>query len=732
MAVPIINKGQIALDPVNRIFYFIDSNNNLVNSSLNIVQGNTAIVSNDDFKVDGELRVNSNALIDGDITINGQAVIKGNTTVVESTVTSIKDPIITLGGNVALTTDDNKDRGIEFRWHNGTSSKTGFFGFDDSTGKFVFIPDSTNSSEVFSGSIGEINANIDWNNILNKPSLVNSIAGTANEISVNQSNGNVIVSLPSTVGINITGSSAGWDNERKITLAGDLQGNVSIDGSSDVTLTASVLDDSHNHSASTISFGLNDATDVQLSSVASGDFLRYNGNVWINDPVNLTTDTVGNYVQSLVAGNGIELSNNSGEGSTPTISVNTSIIQARVTNVSDLEIGYLNGVTSSIQDQINSKASLNSNATFDIVTANFVGNLTGNVSSISNHPINSLSDVVISSAQDGDFLKYNGSAWVNSVLPSIDKLNDVEISNPANGDFLRWSNTSSSWINDAVNLSTDTVGDYVSGLIAGDAIEILGSGGEGTTPTISVQDESITSVKLSPTFEYIDRIYAGNNIVLLDDTGLGVVSPNISVSATPSFESVTTTSLFVDTIEIDPSGANSNVQVLRFDTATNKFIPGLASTVAALSDLTDVSGATPNSGDVLSWSGAEWTPAVPPTGVPIVSTTAPTGMSVGQIWFNSDTAQTFIYYDSVWVEIGAVAPPVNTVTKYTTTIGDGTSNSYVVTHNLNTKNVIVEVYTNSNFYETVIASVLRNSNNQITLSFAGPVDLNSYNVVIIG
>jgi hypothetical protein len=49
--------------------------------------------------------------------------------------------------------------------------------------------------------------------------------------------------------------------------------------------------------------------------------------------------------------------------STGAISVDTSTIQARVTNVTDTEIGYLDGVTSGIQTQIDNKASL-SGATF--------------------------------------------------------------------------------------------------------------------------------------------------------------------------------------------------------------------------------------------------------------------------------------------------------------------------------------------------------------------------------
>jgi hypothetical protein len=94
----------------------------------------------------------------GNVTIGGDLIINGTTTTVNSTVTTIDDPIITLGGDTAPTVDDNKDRGVEFKWHNGSAAKVGFFGFDDSTGYFTFIPDATNSSEVFSGTQGDIQA----------------------------------------------------------------------------------------------------------------------------------------------------------------------------------------------------------------------------------------------------------------------------------------------------------------------------------------------------------------------------------------------------------------------------------------------------------------------------------------------------------------------------------------------------------------------------------------------
>ena len=94
----------------------------------------------------------------GALTVTGNLTVNGTTTTVNSTTTTLDDPIMTLGGDSAPGSDDNKDRGVEFRWHNGSAAKVGFFGFDDSSGKFTFIPDATNSSEVFSGTAGTIAA----------------------------------------------------------------------------------------------------------------------------------------------------------------------------------------------------------------------------------------------------------------------------------------------------------------------------------------------------------------------------------------------------------------------------------------------------------------------------------------------------------------------------------------------------------------------------------------------
>ena len=113
------------------------------------------------------------------VTIAGNLTVSGTTTTINSTVVTVDDPIFTIGGDTAPGSDDNKDRGIEFRWHNGSAAKVGFFGFDDSAGKMTFIPDATNSSEVFSGTAGTIVADTEGTHTGAVAATTISASGTA-------------------------------------------------------------------------------------------------------------------------------------------------------------------------------------------------------------------------------------------------------------------------------------------------------------------------------------------------------------------------------------------------------------------------------------------------------------------------------------------------------------------------------------------------------------------------
>lgn len=105
-------------------------------------------------KIEDNVALAGNCSSTGNFTVGGDLTVNGTTTTVNSTTTTLDDPIITLGGDAAPGSDDNKDRGVEFRYHTGSAAKVGFFGYDDTDGLFKYIPDASNSSEVFSGSLG--------------------------------------------------------------------------------------------------------------------------------------------------------------------------------------------------------------------------------------------------------------------------------------------------------------------------------------------------------------------------------------------------------------------------------------------------------------------------------------------------------------------------------------------------------------------------------------------------
>jgi hypothetical protein len=131
---------------------------NLLNATvttLNLAQAGTAISIG---ALTGTTTVRNN------LTVSGNFVVQGVTTTVDSTVTNVADPIMTLGGGpggIAPTVDDNRDRGIAFQWHSGVNARTGFMGYDDSTGFFTFLTSATIVNEVVAAAGGTTHGALD-------------------------------------------------------------------------------------------------------------------------------------------------------------------------------------------------------------------------------------------------------------------------------------------------------------------------------------------------------------------------------------------------------------------------------------------------------------------------------------------------------------------------------------------------------------------------------------------
>ena len=89
----------------------------------------------------------------GDLLVGGGLTVQGTLTYINSEVVTIEDPVMQIGSS---TTNDGNDRGIEFKYNNG-SAKTGFFGFDATNSRFNFIPNvtSADSDGPYTGRLGD-------------------------------------------------------------------------------------------------------------------------------------------------------------------------------------------------------------------------------------------------------------------------------------------------------------------------------------------------------------------------------------------------------------------------------------------------------------------------------------------------------------------------------------------------------------------------------------------------
>jgi hypothetical protein len=167
----------------------VDGTTVTVNSTTTTV--NDAILKLGD--VTTERVVMSNALagvstirLDSVVGINTNDVVSGSPNLSPSGITTITaidtgSKIITINdtvqaGGISTTTrltittgyDTNTDRGISYQYNTGigtASNKLGFFGYDDSTGYWTYVPDAVNTNEVISGVKGTLDVGaiyLDW------------------------------------------------------------------------------------------------------------------------------------------------------------------------------------------------------------------------------------------------------------------------------------------------------------------------------------------------------------------------------------------------------------------------------------------------------------------------------------------------------------------------------------------------------------------------------------------
>ena len=132
-----------------------DANFTFNGTTLDVGAGNfTVAQASGNTVVGGTLQVNGNVTLgnassdtvetQGNLTVGGNLTVQGTTTSVNSTQTTLTDPMIELAKDTSSA--DGLDRGVRFKYHNGSAVKDGFFGLQIQTERFIFTKD-----EDFSG-----------------------------------------------------------------------------------------------------------------------------------------------------------------------------------------------------------------------------------------------------------------------------------------------------------------------------------------------------------------------------------------------------------------------------------------------------------------------------------------------------------------------------------------------------------------------------------------------------
>jgi predicted acyltransferase (DUF342 family) len=124
------------------------------------IDGNLLVSSN--ANITSDLRVGGNASVTGDVTVSGNLLVTGATTYIDVTTSSIKDPVIDLGGNgngTNATSINLYDRGLILRNYDNFGPTNQFMGWKTIASEFQLLSGVTDSTNVVTGTYANLRIN---------------------------------------------------------------------------------------------------------------------------------------------------------------------------------------------------------------------------------------------------------------------------------------------------------------------------------------------------------------------------------------------------------------------------------------------------------------------------------------------------------------------------------------------------------------------------------------------
>lgn len=305
--------------------------------------------------------------------------------------------------------------------------------------------------------------------------------------------------------------------------------------------------------------GLND---VAFSTLANGDFLRYNGSasVWTNDATVGLGELSGiSLVAPIEEYQVIQYDGTVWTNEYPdTVSYVRNVDSVTLTPGMVVYIFGGNGDHATVKRADNS-SDTTSSKTLGVVAATITaGNngpvvTRGYVDSIDLDPGYTEGDVLwlgkngaftTTKPSAPDHLVYIGvvvRATNNGIVYvacqngyELEELHDVKITGVSDGQFLRYNSASTVWVNDTINLGTDTAGDYVQSLTAGTGVTLTNNSGEGATPTVAIGQAVGTSSSVQfAGIRNTDFSNFGSNTFTKATVGAGEIAIDNGTTDTP-------------------------------------------------------------------------------------------------------------------------------------------------------------------------------------------------------
>ena len=425
----------------------------------------------------------------------------------------------------------------------------------------------------------------------------------------------------------------------------------------------------------------------------------YNGSASAWQVIGQTVEQLQDAVNDLlVAGTAISLNYNDGAG---TLTIANTGVTSVLGTANEVEVSASAGaVTLSLPSTINADTTGNANTATTLATARTIslgGDLSGSAS------FNGSTDITI-----------NATVAANSVA-----------------------------------LGTDTTGDYVAGATAGSGITVGGSGGEGSSLTIT----NTGVLSLTGTANEVNVSASAGNVTigLPDDVTIGgnlTVTGDLTVSGSTTYLNTATLQVEDNKVVLNSNATgtptvDAGIEVERgdfpnaelfWDESEGKWTASNGSASFALS----LAGHTHTSSDITNFQEAveDVVGSLATDSGTIDFTYTDNGASAGTLSASVILAASASYLSTasgLAVDKSALETVLlsDGFTRKVSANLTGVATSYAITHSLGTRDVAVNVYDNATF-ETVETDIVRTDANIVTVSFAVAPTSNAYRVVIVG